>query len=764
MLNERGVMMTRKLYTVLLTLILSTTVLPLNIYAEENTEEPVEEQTEIIEETEEIEQEEETIPEEISEEEPVEIIPEETVSEEEIIPDEGTEEEPSEEAIAEEESAEEEVTSVEEPEEEIIPEEESSDEEISEPVQTEIPEETTAPAEEPEEAVQEPEEVIEEETEEEPEVYETGDGSFTVGDYVYTVSNGVASVTKYKGTASSVTLPTEVTISGSLYKLTSLGDGVFDGNQTLKSVTIPKEYRIIGKIAFRNCTNLKTVKIMGDLADCSAQSLGTASLPTTVNTMYNSVFYNAGTNTDGMTVTFGSGVTRIPAYLFATGYDYVNNTYAHVKTVKLSSTITYIGTSAFDRCYDLTTVNFTDAKSLQTIDVLAFHMTGLKAVSFANKLLTIQTAAFSNIEKLKTVELPKSLRILGNAAFRNCTNLTSVTINGNLPDCSAKSIDSGTSYLYTDSSDVSVFYNTGTNTNGMTVTFASGVTRIPAYMFATGYSYASNVYAHVKKVVIPNSVKTIGAYAFCNCYDITAVNIKRNSLTIEGGAFTNDTKIKASVYYGGPAHKAMQAYTSSFAYYAPQKTSVSTLTTTEDGIIVSWEAAVGAKTYYVYRKVGTGSYKKITEVSKLQYFDKAAKTDGKKYTYMIKGVVGTKIGTASDAKAVTYKKTSALKKGWLQKNDAWYYINDDYSYATGWKKVGTKWYYFANNGKMVTSWKKINGVWYYFAASGAMATGWKKIGGKWYWFDTNGAMFSGGSKYINGRYYYFDSDGVCQNP
>ncbi|MCR5793717.1 MAG: Ig-like domain-containing protein [Solobacterium sp.] len=141
--------MLKKLYAVVMSLFLTMTVLPQNVFAEEETEETAEEITE----TEEIEQEEE-IPAEITEEEePAEIIPEETEEEtpEEVI------EEPEEEVIQE----------TEEPviEETPVPEEIAEEEEPAEITPEETEEET------PEEVAEEPEEVIEET--EEPVIEET---------------------------------------------------------------------------------------------------------------------------------------------------------------------------------------------------------------------------------------------------------------------------------------------------------------------------------------------------------------------------------------------------------------------------------------------------------------------------------------------------------------------------------------------------------------------------------------------------------------
>jgi transcriptional regulator CtsR len=58
---------------------------------------------------------------------------------------------------------------------------------------------------------------------------------------------------------------------------------------------------------------------------------------------------------------------------------------------------------------------------------------------------------------------------------------------------------------------------------------------------------------------------------------------------------------------------------------------------------VSWSKVAGAKGYYVYRKLGSGSYKRIATIksgSTLKYVDKTV-LKGKKYTYIIKAYNGS---------------------------------------------------------------------------------------------------------------------------
>ncbi len=71
---------------------------------------------------------------------------------------------------------------------------------------------------------------------------------------------------------------------------------------SLTSITIGNSVTSIGRYAFYNCTGLEEIKL-------NAVAMNDLSL-------YNDVFSNAGKNGDGIKVTIGKDVTRIPAYLF----------------------------------------------------------------------------------------------------------------------------------------------------------------------------------------------------------------------------------------------------------------------------------------------------------------------------------------------------------------------------------------------------------------------------------------------------------------
>ena len=397
------------------------------------------------------------------------------------------------------------------------------------------------------------------------------DTTFTVDDWDYTIDdNGSISVSGYHGTAPSVVIPESVEYGGQTYAISTVARNCFLDNTTLKSVTVPARITTIRECAFKNCTFLSELTILGDLTDCSGYSTYYESAYSERLSVNNSVFYNTGTNAGGFSVTFGDGVTRVPAYLFATGYDKGNNVYAHITSLNIADSVREIAPCAFSRCYDLKEVSLGDGvktlgrecfsmcgdlpsapmgKSLEVIEESAFaHCTGMTTAHFSESVATIAPYAFHDCSALsdiilnqgltkigsyafldctaiRTLVLPSSVQTVDICAFKNCTFLSDLTILGDITDCSGYSTCYESAYSERLSQSNSVFYNAGTNSPSFSVVFGDGVTYIPAYLFATGYDKGSNVYAHVTGVTVADSVREIAPCAFYRCYDLREVSL-----------------------------------------------------------------------------------------------------------------------------------------------------------------------------------------------------------------------------------------------
>ena len=73
-------------------------------------------------------------------------------------------------------------------------------------------------------------------------------------------ADGEAVYQKPAKSSASVVIPAQITVNGKKVRVTSIAPNAFKGNKTLKTVTLGKYIRTIGKKAFASCPKLTTVK------------------------------------------------------------------------------------------------------------------------------------------------------------------------------------------------------------------------------------------------------------------------------------------------------------------------------------------------------------------------------------------------------------------------------------------------------------------------------------------------------------------------
>ena len=134
-----------------------------------------------------------------------------------------------------------------------------------------------------------------------------------------------------------------------------------------------------------------------------------------------------------------------------------------------------------------------------------------------------------------------------------------------------------------------------------------------------------------------------------------------------------------------------------------------------------------------------------------------------------------------------YDGNASLVSGWYKYYGKWYYLdanNETYPYAaitnqvreingvkytfdengaikTGWMLDGNDWYYYDQNGNKCTGWVYVKNQWYLLNDAGVMQTGWQRVSGKWYYLDESGQgyMYTGWLD-LNGQWYYLNSSGA----
>ena len=105
------------------------------------------------------------------------------------------------------------------------------------------------------------------------------------------------------------------------------------------------------------------------------------------------------------------------------------------------------------------------------------------------------------------------------------------------------------------------------------------------------------------------------------------------------------------------------------------------------------------------------------------------------------------------------------KKGWFQDKGKWYYLDPDYGYMWQWgfatMSDGNTYYLDKNTGAMKTGWLQDGDYWFFFKDSGAMAKKeWVKSGSKWYYLKEGGVMAANETLVIDGKEYKFDANGA----
>ena len=192
---------------------------------------------------------------------------------------------------------------------------------------------------------------------------------------------------------------------------------------------------------------------------------------------------------------------------------------------------TSIGDMAFVDCSSLTSV--TIGNSVTSIGRWAFSgCSGLTSVTIPNSVTSIGDYAFVNCSGLTSMTIGNSVTSIGNSAFGGCSGLTSIKVE-----------DDNT--VYDSRNNCNALIETATNI----LLLGCKNTVIPNSVTSIG-NYAFSGCSGLTSVTIPNSVTSIGDYAFSRCSGLTSVTIPNSVTSIAGTAFSACSGIRNVFLYG----------------------------------------------------------------------------------------------------------------------------------------------------------------------------------------------------------------------
>jgi len=184
---------------------------------------------------------------------------------------------------------------------------------------------------------------------------------------------------------------------------------------------------------------------------------------------------------------------------------------------------------------------------------------------------TIGSRAFKDCSNMTSVTIPNSVSYIGQEAFSGCMGMTSFTIPNSVTsiDSQAFSGCSGLTDIEILGSVKTIYYETFYNCSGLTsIIIPNSVTSIEQRAFAGCSSLTS--------VIIPSNVTSIGQQAFFECSNLTSVTIPNSVTSIGRYAFYRtawyDNQPDGLVYAGNVAYAYKGAMPQNTSIYIKEGT------------------------------------------------------------------------------------------------------------------------------------------------------------------------------------------------
>ena len=302
-------------------------------------------------------------------------------------------------------------------------------------------------------------------------------------------------------------------------------DEAFRG-RSLRTINIPNSVTHIGNQAFSWCT-LQSINIpnsvihIGDQAFSFCASQQSINIPNSVTHIGNNPFMDCKNliikcQSDKFEVIEDALYDKEKKTLI--GY------YGKEETFNIPDSVTTIGDGAFYICESLQSIYIPNS-----VTHIGNHAFGacllLQSINIQNSITTIGDQAFSSCYSLQNISIPNSVTHIGNNPFIDCKNL--------IITCQADKFEIVEDALYEKENKTLIGYY------GKKETFyiPNSITSIGDWAF---YNCES-----LQSIYIPNSVIHIGNYAFSFCKSLQNINITNSVTTIGDQGFSECSSLQS---------------------------------------------------------------------------------------------------------------------------------------------------------------------------------------------------------------------------
>lgn len=307
-------------------------------------------------------------------------------------------------------------------------------------------------------------------------------------------------------------------LSGHIY-IGSLCHPFYDSRKTITSFTFGEgvesipDYMCTDMVALTNLTLPSTLRHIGYSAFSGCKGLKDITLPDALETIDDNAFYNcAGL----LTLEVPDNVTTIgkSAFYGCSG----------ITSLTIGKAVTSIGASAFEGCSGLFSVSW-NAHNCQdfsgsTSSPFGKINTGIVLFAFGDEVENIPDYLCYGMSNVLSVELPVSLKRIGNRAFYQCTGLEAATLPDGLTTIGEYA-----------------FY-------GCTALTAVTIPESLRVVEKNAYQSCSNL----EILDIKEGVEYIGDLAFSMCPKVETVNIPKTVKHIGNAVFTSCSGLRSVVW------------------------------------------------------------------------------------------------------------------------------------------------------------------------------------------------------------------------